>query len=132
MIYDWENNIAYRKNHLSKARPLLQASATRFMNYVNKLATGSRGTATAGIFCNLYPHLCLETVFPAPKLTQNCYIHYNINIFSWKLLILSQIGSSDATCHRTERQPSLNIRAKGQKFQFSNFLMNWGKFGNAI
>ena len=47
-----------------------------------QLANGSRGTATAGIFCNLYPHLCLETVFPALKLTQNCYLHYNINIFS--------------------------------------------------
>ena len=32
--------------------------------------------------CNLYPHLCLETVFPALKLTQNFYLHYNINIFS--------------------------------------------------
>ena len=40
------------------------------------------GTAAAGTFCNLYPHLCLETVFPALKLTQNCYLHYNINIFS--------------------------------------------------
>ena len=32
----------------------------------------SRGTATAGTFCNLCPHLCLETVFPAFELTQNC------------------------------------------------------------
>ena len=41
-----------------------------------------RGTATAGTFCNLYTHLCLETVLPALKLTQNCYLHYNINTFS--------------------------------------------------
>ena len=36
------------------------------------------------MFCNLYPHLCLETLFPAVKLTQNCYLHYNINIFYLK------------------------------------------------
>ena len=34
----------------------------------------------------------METVFLAFKLTQTCYL--NINIFSWKLLIWSQIGSS--------------------------------------
>ena len=27
---------------------------------------------------------CLETVFPVIKLTQNCYLHYNINIFFLK------------------------------------------------
>ena len=32
---DWENNSAHRKNHLSKARPWLQAIATSFMHYVN-------------------------------------------------------------------------------------------------
>ena len=26
-------------------------------------------------------HLYLETVFTAVKLTQNCYLHYNANIF---------------------------------------------------
>ena len=43
---------------------------------------GLGGTAKAGTFFNLYCHLCLETVFPGLKLTQNCYLHYNINIFS--------------------------------------------------
>ena len=27
------------------------------------------------------PHLYLETVFPAHKLTQNRYLHYNVKIF---------------------------------------------------
>ena len=27
-------------------------------------------------------NICLEAVFPARKLTQNCYLHYNIDIFS--------------------------------------------------
>ena len=49
-----------------------------------QLVNGSWGTATAGTFCDLYPHLCLETVFPALKLAQNCYLHYNINIFFLK------------------------------------------------
>ena len=67
----------------------------------------SRGTATAGRFCNLYPHLCLEIVFPALKLTQKCYLRYNINIFFLKTanLIINSLHS-DATCHRTERPPS--------------------------
>ena len=78
MINDWENNIAYGKNP-SKSRPRLLASATRFILYViAKLVIGlgaqpqpdSRG-----------PHLYLETVFAALKLTQNCYFHDNVNIF---------------------------------------------------
>ena len=52
-----------------------------------QLANGSRGAAAAGTFCNLYPHLCLETVFLILKQIQNCYLHYNINIFSPKLLM---------------------------------------------
>ena len=31
------------------------------------------GVATQGTFCNFYPHLSLETVFPALKLTPNLY-----------------------------------------------------------
>ena len=68
MMNDWENN---------KAKALA-ASAIRFMLYSKQLANESRSTAR-GTFCNLYPHLCVETVFPAFKLTQNCYLH-NINI----------------------------------------------------
>ena len=39
------------------------------------------GSTATGKFSILYSHLCLETVFLALKLTQDCYIHYNINIF---------------------------------------------------
>ena len=65
--------------------------------------------------CNLYPHLCLETVFPALKLTQNCYRPYNINIFFLKTanLIINWL-LSDATCHRTERLP-WNMKGQGDK-----------------
>ena len=31
-----------------------------------------------------YPHLRLETVYPALKLAGNCYLHYNVNIFFFK------------------------------------------------
>ena len=84
----WENNIAYGKNP-SKVSPWLLASAIRFMLYVNNVLASNRcrGTVTAGTFFNLYPDLCLKIVFPALKLTQNCYLHYNTNIFSLKLLI---------------------------------------------
>ena len=68
MINDWEKN---------KAKALA-ASAIRLMLYSKQLANGSRETAK-GTFSNLYPHLCVEIVFPALKLTQSCYL-YNINI----------------------------------------------------
>ena len=68
---------------------------------------GSRGTATAGLFYNLYVHLYLEIAFPALKLTQNCYLHYNINICFLKTvnLIINWLLLSDAACH-TERPSS--------------------------
>ena len=47
------------------------------------MGLGAGGTVT-GKFCNLYPLLCLGTVFPALKLSQNCYLHYNINILLLK------------------------------------------------
>ena len=34
---------------------------------------------TPGKFCNYFPHLSFETVFPVLKLTQNCYIKMNIS-----------------------------------------------------
>ena len=77
LILDWENNIASGKNP-SKTRPLLLAYTVK---YLMGLQAGSAATRK---FCNLYPHLCLETVFPALKLTQNCYLHYNMTIFFLK------------------------------------------------
>ena len=64
------------------------------------------GDTAIGKLCNLYPHLCLETVFPVLKLTQNCYLHY-VSIFFLKTanLIINWL-LSDATCHCTERPPS--------------------------
>ena len=66
-----------------------------------------RRTARAETFCNSYPHLCLETVFPAPKLAQNCYLHFNINIFLLKTanLIIKWLLPSSTTFH-TERPSS--------------------------
>ena len=70
------------------------------------MCKGAGGAAT-GKVCNLYPHLCLEAVFPALKLTQNCYLHYNISIFFLKTgnLIINWLLLSYATC-RTERLSS--------------------------
>ena len=44
------------------------------------------GVATLGKFCNFYPHLSLDTVFAALKLTRKYYVIMNIS-FSWKLAI---------------------------------------------
>ena len=48
-------------------------------------------------FCNFYPHLCLETVSSALKLTQICCINIYDQFFFWKLAISSQISSSSPT-----------------------------------
>ena len=68
LINDWENNKVLG----------LGCQCNLFHVYSKQLANSSRGTAI-GIFCNLYPHLCVETVFPALNMTQSCYLD-NINI----------------------------------------------------
>ena len=45
----------------------------------SKCSWGSGGVVILGRFSNFEPHLSLETVFPALKLTQNCYIIMNIS-----------------------------------------------------
>ena len=52
-------------------------------------------------------NLCFKTLFPVLKLSQNCYIHYNINIFFLKTgnLIIHWLLFSEATC-RIERPSS--------------------------
>ena len=47
--------------------------------------------AKPGKFCNFSPQLNLEIVFPALKLTRNCYLNMNIS-FSWKLPLWSKMG----------------------------------------
>ena len=48
-------------------------------------------------FCNFYPHLSLETVFPALKLAQNfCMLYKHEYFFSWKLAISSNLSHKSA------------------------------------
>ena len=46
------------------------------------------GSTATGKCCNSYLDLYIETVFTALKLTLNCYLHYNINIFfeNWQFI----------------------------------------------
>ena len=54
------------------------------MQFVPNAVGGYGGdSATPRKFCNFYSHLSLETVFPALKVIENCYI--NMTISSWKL-----------------------------------------------
>ena len=82
------------------------------------------------------PHLCLETVFPALKLAQNCYIHYNVNIFFLKTgnLMINWLLLSEATCH-TERldDPHHLTKSDGKRTKISMFkhFMNWENFESA-
>ena len=63
------------------------------------------GSTATGKFSILYSHLCLETVFLALKLTQDCYIHYNIFFLKTGNVIINWLLLSDATC-RTEKLSS--------------------------
>ena len=74
---------------------------------------GSRGTARAGTFYNLYRHLCLETVFPALKPTQNCYLHYK----SANLIVNWLLWSHMSSYWKTTLTIWPDMKASGQKFQ---------------
>ena len=56
------------------------------VSFVSNLFGGSEGQCHLRKIDYFYSHLILETVFPALKLTQNCYINANISLF-WKLVI---------------------------------------------
>ena len=70
------NNIAYWRE--SKESEALAGKCKLFRSVSSKWVWDT----TKGTFCNLYSHLCLGTVFTAFKLTHNCYLYYDINIFS--------------------------------------------------
>ena len=55
----------------------------------------------------------------------------NINIFSWKFF-LALLWRYMSSYWKTTLTIWPNMKARGQKSQFSNFSVNWGKFGNAI
>ena len=77
MTNDWEN-IAYFGRIWAKGR------CWRTSLVCLKYSWGLwEGVATPGKFCNFPPLLSLETVFPALKLTQNCYLNIKISSF-WK------------------------------------------------
>ena len=54
---------------------------------------GLRVSATSGKFDYLYSYLSLETVSPALKLTQNCYINVNIFFLKTSNLFLNWVPS---------------------------------------
>ena len=87
-----------------KARALLASVIHSNCKQLVGLRVGSTATET---FSTLYPRLCFETVFLALKLTQNCYLHYNISIFFLKTgnVIINWLLLSYTTC-RTERLSS--------------------------
>ena len=118
-----------------KARALLASVIYSNCKQLVGLRVGSTVTET---FSTLYPRLRFETVFLALKLTQNCYLYYNISIFFLKTgnVIINWLLLSYTTCH-TERisSPSdyiypLEVRGL-QKSHFSNCLVNWEKSGRA-
>ena len=78
MINDWENNIAYWEE--PKQSEALAGNCDLFHAAVNNWWVWEQAAQPQEKVFNLYPHLCLKTVIPAFKSTQNCYLHDNINI----------------------------------------------------
>ena len=73
---DYENIIVYSEE--SEQREMQANKCGLFQIHLG----GLRVSATSGKFDYFYSYLSLETVSPALKLTQNCYI--NVNIFFLK------------------------------------------------
>ena len=84
---DWENIIAYWEK-FKQSEALADKCDSFNTESLVDLGVGSPAT---GKFCNfLYPDLSLETVFPALKLTWNCYLSkscskcfYSLSIWLW-------------------------------------------------
>ena len=79
--------------------------------------------------CNFYPHVRLETVFPALKLSQNCYINMNIphslhHIYrAWENILT--IGQNTKARKLQKSQfPKLLVKVKCEKFE-SKFSLNF-------
>ena len=72
LINDWENIIAYWEES-KQSKALVDKCGS--LHTKNGFWVWGVGSAAPEKLCNLYPHLSLETVFPALKLTQNCYLH---------------------------------------------------------
>ena len=84
-------------------------------------------------FCTFHRHLSLETVFPALKLTQIfCINMSNSFLENWYLITNQKRGSSTHIPslkqypHNLTKYESKRV----QKFLFSNFIVNWEKFGS--
>ena len=86
-------------------------------------------------FCIFNPQLSLEKVFPALKLTQICCINMIISFLeNWEfnhkltppLLLTYQVWRSILTIWKNMKVSRI------QKFQFSNSLVTWQKFGSTL
>ena len=118
----------------SKQSEALVDRCALFYTYFKQLVSLGAGWTATGTFWNLYSHLFLKRVFPALKLIQNCYLHYNINILfeNWHYnhkLALPLLS------HMSYRKTILtiwqNVKARRlQKSRFANSLVNWKIFGS--
>ena len=123
---DSENIIAYWKE--SKQNEALADKCDSF-HTVNSWWVLGMGSAARGKTCNLFPHLCFETVLPALKLTQNCYLHYK-HFFHKNWQLNHKLTPPLLRKCRTERWKSVLTMWQNmevmvlRKSQFSNSLLN--------
>ena len=70
-----------------------------------------------------------SNIFPALKLTENFYLHYNIRTFSWKVAVSWQIASLSPTPHAVLKDYPHHLKkyeSKGTSFKSANFkTLKW-------
>ena len=88
LINDWENIIGYWEE--LKQSEVKASKCCLFQIYFKDLNIG----ATLGKFCCFYSHLGMGTVFPALKLTHNCYINKHFFFLKNGDLILNWVHLS--------------------------------------
>ena len=103
-INNWENIAHWEKSEQSKA----SAKCGSFQKLLGDLGGGSGGTPRK--ICNVYPHLRLETVFPALKQSQNYYANMKIGNFQSQVSISSMDWEKlRSTARATFRNPKFKI-----------------------
>ena len=89
------------------------------------------GSVATGKFYNSYPRVILETVFPALKLTQNCYLNYksfflqtgNLIVIWLPLLRTGRTKRLSSPCDKIWRQGEF----RNPNFQILKLFVELGK-----
>ena len=97
-----------------------------FVPYCKLLVGLGTGSTATWKFCNLYQHLCFETIFPNLKMTENCYLQYIFFLENWQF---NHRLTPPLLCHMLYWKTILTIwqNMKARGLQKSQFFKWFGK-----